>query len=105
MAENYKHLYAQMKKVVEQYQDEIVPGLRKMAEELGQRQAASSWISVKDRKPEEGGTYIVAAFDGHARQVTFAKWQKRVGGWLMTGARSYWHVTHWMPMPEPPKED
>lgn len=34
MAENYKHLYHQMKKMVEQYQDVIVPGLR---ERLGKR--------------------------------------------------------------------
>lgn len=26
MAENYKHLYEQMKLMVEKYQDEIVPG-------------------------------------------------------------------------------
>ena len=32
MAENYKHLYHQMKKMVEQYQDEIVPGLRELLE-------------------------------------------------------------------------
>lgn len=29
MAENYKHLYQQMKKMVDMYQDEIVPGLWK----------------------------------------------------------------------------
>ena len=32
MAENYKHLYEQMKKMVAMYQDEIVPGMR---EQLG----------------------------------------------------------------------
>ena len=34
MADNYKHLYEQMKKVVEKYQDEIVPGLRNIIEDL-----------------------------------------------------------------------
>lgn len=34
MAENYKHLYEQMKKMVAMYQDEIVPGMRKTIEEL-----------------------------------------------------------------------
>lgn len=34
MAENYKHLYEQMKKMVAMYQDEIVPGLRKTIEEM-----------------------------------------------------------------------
>ena len=36
MAENYKHLYQQMKKMVEMYQDEVVPGLRKTIEEMEQ---------------------------------------------------------------------
>lgn len=36
MAENYKHLYEQMKKMVAMYQDEIVPGMRKTIEELEQ---------------------------------------------------------------------
>lgn len=34
MAENYKHLYEQMKKMVGMYQDEIVPGFRKTTDEL-----------------------------------------------------------------------
>lgn len=32
MADNYKHLYEQMKKMVEKYQDEIVPGLWKLVD-------------------------------------------------------------------------
>lgn len=32
MAENYQHLYQQMKKMVEMYQDEIVPGMWKTIE-------------------------------------------------------------------------
>jgi hypothetical protein len=38
MAENYKHLYEQMKKMVAMYQDEIVPGMRKSIEELEKNQ-------------------------------------------------------------------
>lgn len=38
MPENYKQRYEQMKKLVTQYQDEIVPGLRKKIEELEQNQ-------------------------------------------------------------------
>lgn len=35
MANNYKHLYEQMKKIVCMYQDEIVPLMRKNMERLG----------------------------------------------------------------------
>ena len=61
------------------------------------------WISVKDRLPDESGMYIVTANDGHAQRVSFVLWQKRNRIWNLTGARSYWKVTHWQPMPQPPK--
>ena len=61
------------------------------------------WISVKERLPEESGMYIVTANDGHAQRVSFVQWQKKNRMWNLTGARSYWRVTHWQPMPQPPK--
>lgn len=61
------------------------------------------WVSVKDRLPEESGIYIVTANDGHAQRVSFVQWQKKNRMWNLTGARSYWRVTHWQPMPQPPK--
>ena len=61
------------------------------------------WVDVKDRLPEESGVYIVTANDGHAQRVSFVQWQKKNRMWNLTGARSYWRVTHWMPLPQPPK--
>ena len=63
------------------------------------------WVDVKDRLPEESGMYIVTANDGHAQRVSFVQWQKKNRMWNLTGARSYWRVTHWMPLPHPPKGD
>lgn len=62
------------------------------------------WIPVADMLPEESGMYIVTANDGHAQRVSFVLWQKKNRMWNLTGARSYWMVTHWQPMPQPPKE-
>ena len=61
------------------------------------------WIPVTERLPEESGMYIVTANDGHAQRVSFVQWQKKNRMWNITGARSYWRVTHWQPMPQPPK--
>lgn len=61
------------------------------------------WIPVKERLPEESGMYIITANDGHAQRVSFVQWQKKNRIWNLTGARSYWRVTHWQPMPQPPK--
>ena len=72
--------------------------------EMEKRGHMAKWISVKDSLPEELGSYIVAAHDGHVLRVTFAKWQNRFKRWELTGARAYWRITHWMPLPEPPRE-
>ena len=63
----------------------------------------TKWIPVDDRLPEESGMYIVTANDGYAQRVSFVQWQKKNRMWNLTGARSYWRVTHWMPLPLPPK--
>lgn len=59
------------------------------------------WIPCSERLPEESGTYIVTAYDGVEERVTFAKYQKRLKRWELTGARAYWRVLAWMPLPEP----
>lgn len=62
------------------------------------------WISVSDRLPDKFGTYIVAAHDGSKMRVTFMKYQSRAKQFDKTGRTAYWRITHWMPLPEPPKE-
>lgn len=79
----------------------------------------SEWISTKDlpsaqperwipwdsrRFPESSGTYIVTAYDGAKERVTFAKFQKRLKRWELTGARAYWRVLAWLPLPAPYEE-
>lgn len=53
------------------------------------------------RFPEESGTYTVTAYDGATKRVTYAKYQKRLKRWELTGARAYWRVLAWMEKPEP----
>lgn len=61
----------------------------------------SRWIPVSERLPEETGKCIVTAFDGTKNRTTYAHFQKTVGNFILTGRRSAWRVTAWMPMPEP----
>ena len=99
MAENYKILYENMKKMVEKYQDDIVPGLRRSIERL---EAERQWISVEDRLPTEPTEYIVVIKGGaSATTLLFdgSLWfEEDQDGW-----RTYYAVTHWMPIPQPPK--
>lgn len=60
------------------------------------------WISVKDRLPENDGLYIVCkTVKGH--QISFeAHWKGNK--WLSVVKNNQLdYVTHWMPLPEPPK--
>lgn len=64
--------------------------------------AQPGWIPWDSGKlPEESGTYTVTAYDGATKRVTYAKYQKRLKRWELTGARAYWRVLAWMPLPEP----
>lgn len=65
------------------------------------RHMNDGWIPVKEHLPEEAGTYIINALDGQRNVVTFAKWQNKYKRFDMTGARSYWRITAWHPLPEP----
>ena len=62
------------------------------------------WISVKDRLPEVGG-YVVCI----AKRNPFSRFMPMVArieknGWVNPITEQYIsEVTHWMPMPNPPK--
>ena len=75
----------------------------KLQEQIAEFRSVQEWIPVTERLPEESGMYIITANDGHAQRVSFVQWQKKNRIWNLTGARSYWRVTHWQPMPQPPK--
>ena len=64
----------------------------------------SEWISVKDKLPEEFENVI--AFNrrgrGKACDMDICWWNGY--SFDRCGKRPYSNVTHWMPLPEPPKE-
>ena len=78
------------------------------------------WISVKDRLPEKDGAYLVTTNSFGDRQSVklrwFAKDGENVDAYDLAGQKDVWYlydiecgyvsiktVTHWMPLPEPPK--
>ena len=67
--------------------------------------AQPGWIPWDSGKfPEESGTYTVTAYDGAKRRVSYAKYQKRLKRWELKGARAYWRVLAWQPLPTPYRE-
>ena len=72
--------------------------------DLEQYEKENGWIPVSKRLPEASGTYQVTCMDGRIYHSTYAKFQSKLKRWELTGARSYWKVIAWMPLPEPYKE-
>ena len=72
----------------------------------------SEWISVKERLPDKDGFYLVAYNEyewGIACKRATISMRFRTGkeagvpkGFICDAGRA---VTHWMPLPEPPKEE
>lgn len=85
--------------------------------------AVPQWISVEDRLPEIKGRYLVAVkrMARSGSYVALVRWSKNLQamdkyefpgkdrpGWWMGDSDGFWevtNVTHWMPLPEQPKED
>ena len=68
--------------------------------------AVSGWVSVKDRLPDKEGQYICwfgknTLIKG-AAIATYLEELKAFGSF--ESLKTYPNVTHWMPLPEPPKE-
>lgn len=62
------------------------------------------WINVEDRLPEEDGYYWVAevhveGFDRGRRTFFNEDWSQ------FFVEDDEWRVTHWMPLPEPPRSE
>lgn len=64
----------------------------------------SEWISVKDRLPKAFLPVIVCREKGKGEYVVEQGYKDVMDWWKVFGTRTK-NVTHWMPMPEPPKEE
>lgn len=83
------------------YIQQLENHIGELTEKVAQLEAAQPrWISVEDGLPKKSGKYIVCTVKGSV-YCTSA---------VMRGDEAYFkcdintHITHWMPLPEPPKE-
>lgn len=60
------------------------------------------WVPVTERLPENGAEVLAWSESGFSYVDWWIDGKWKVNG-LVDG--KYEHVTHWMPLPEPPKED
>lgn len=70
------------------------------------RSTVSHWISVNDRMPANGQDVLVYIDDYGESRITGCNYDN--GVWydcVMNCEIVIPNITHWMPLPEPPKED
>ena len=73
----------------------------------------SEWISVKDGLPEDDVRVLVCGNGGDESHViaitqyTHRKYGYNIEGWIEPWQYFFYNyeITHWMPLPEPPKEE
>ena len=64
----------------------------------------NEWVSVKDRLPESGKRYLVQIIEPNFQAKVIDIFRYESGVWKYEGIPIHADVTHWMPLPEPPKE-
>ena len=76
-----------------------------------ERHIMIEWVDVNKRLPDEEGEYITMTnATGKNKGVIAQRFcidivkGEKVKRWKWYGKISPWKVTHWMPLPEPPKE-
>lgn len=74
-------------------------------EELTNRNVGK-WIPVTERLPEQGKRYLVIRFDEVTKtQFIDILWHDAHDLWWNRLYKGQYNVTHWIPLPEPPKEE
>lgn len=77
--------------------------LQKLADNPDAVRPTAHWISVKDRPPEDHVAVFV--FDSVCRNIYKAWMSHDLGEWFSEEyLPDFLNITHWMPLPEPPKE-
>jgi len=74
------------------------PGAAKMFGLAVEALNAGRWIPVSERLPEKSCSYLVHFKSGTIKKLYF---HHKVKKWI-SGDK---YVTHWMPLPEPPRKD
>lgn len=84
---------------VQNYRESMCEGLEIAMATVEGAPTVGGWISVKDRLPEKKGDYLTYNTDG----IVWPHWYDN--GWVDDLGYKMKSVTHWMSLPEPPKEE
>lgn len=78
--------------------------MREAADRIEEMVRCAAWIRVEDKLPESFRPVIVCR-EKRKGEYIVEQGVKDVGDWWKVYGVRTKHVTHWMPLPEPPKEE
>lgn len=101
-ADRFSEAYLDAQREYHEHLDEMYEN----GHEAGKKDATQKWISVKDRLPEDRHSVLV--YCPHNKCIYTAYYDDFNDEWYYFGCGGgievYYTVSHWMPLPEPPKE-
>ena len=75
-----------------------------LKEEMSFLKEKMKWRKYSDQKPDENGYYLVA--NVKSRHFNDIAWYSKDEDWFHeVGRGTPREITHWMPLPTPPKDD
>ena len=69
------------------------------------KEQEAQWIPVTERLPEENSIYLVRIVSDTAQKKIGLTRYTHQEGWEAASRKIWYTVTHWMPLPEPPREE
>lgn len=92
--------------------------MREVKENIDKAPTIGGWISVKDRLPEKDGDYLTRLRHGGMKVMGFTQNLRKVDDYYFRKKKPGWYeydsergfcerndITHYMPLPELPKEE
>lgn len=62
-----------------------------------------NWIEIKKELPKEDKPYLIHASMANGGSFIHIAWYNPEFGWSLLSERWIDVITHWMPLPQPPK--
>lgn len=94
-----------MDNLEDEYTNEIYERFAAVREHLYTLMGNNGWVSVNDRLPKDGQDVLGYLYNGEETRIAPVNYDK--GTWydcVMNCTVAINSITHWMPLPEPPKE-
>lgn len=84
-------------------QGEFAAQRKAVIQRLGEFEDRAKWVDIKDRLPEVDTEVLAYVGKYNSIQIMSLDKNNRWWDYEANAVEEYWRITHWMPLPQPPK--